>query len=58
MALNFIRWFKIVSEDELSKFKRLKMLSETKRSESFLNDFSLRDEVFLLKPIINCTLCT
>ena len=40
IALNFIRWIKTVSEDELSMFKRLKMLSETKCSESFWNDFS------------------
>ena len=36
VAIIFIRWFETVSEN----FKRLKMLSESKCSESFLNDFS------------------
>ena len=40
IALNFIRWIKTVDEDEKSKFKRLKMLAETKYSKSFSNDFS------------------
>ena len=31
------------------------MLSETKSSESFSNDFSEREEVFLKEPIINCS---
>ena len=31
------------------------MLSETKCSESFSNDFSKSDGYFLLKPFINCT---
>ena len=39
IALNFILWIKTVSEDEWSKFKRLKMLSETKCSKSFQKDF-------------------
>ena len=55
ISLNFICWIKTVSEDELSKFKRLKLLSETKCSKSFLNDISYRGEVFLLEPIINYT---
>ena len=40
IGLNFILWIKTVSEDEWSKFKRLKMLSETKCSKSFQKDFS------------------
>ena len=40
IALNFICGFETVSEDENTKFKRLKMLSEMKYFESFLNDFS------------------
>ena len=40
ISSNFIRLIKPVSEDEKSKFKRLKLLSETKCSKSFSNNFS------------------
>ena len=48
-------WFETVSEDEESNFKRLKMLSETKYTNSFSNNFSKRYEVFLFDPYIYCT---
>ena len=53
--LIFIFWFETVSEDEQSNFKRLKMLSETKCTKSFSNNFSKIYDVFLLKPFIYCT---
>ena len=40
ISLNFTRLIKTVSEDEKSKFKRSKLLSDTKCSKSFSNDFS------------------
>ena len=40
IALNFIHWFKKVSEDEKSKFKLLILLYVTNYSESFLSDLS------------------
>ena len=55
IALSFIRWIQTVSEDEYSKFKRLKMLSETKCSKPFFNDFSSKNEVFHFEHVINCT---
>ena len=46
LALSFGRWLETVSLKMGSQI--LKMLSETKCSESFSNDFSLRDEASLL----------
>ena len=40
ITLNFILWFELVSEDEQSYFKPLKMLSEPICSDSFSNNFS------------------
>ena len=54
-VLIIIFWFEIVSEDEQSNFKRLKMLYETKCTKSFSNNFSKLYEVFLLEPFIYCT---
>ena len=54
LILIYIFWFETVSEDKQSNFKRLKMLSETKCTKSFSNNFSKRYDVFLLEPFIYC----
>ena len=50
--LIFIFWFETVSEDEKSNFKRFEVLSETKCTKPFSNNFSKRYKDFLLEPLI------